>query len=184
MVDGCAFKCNSIRFLIIYYLFGKLHDKQAIDCVFLIDIDQKCCVDLYLKEFFRSIRRIPVEHFIQYPSNILLRQFFTNKIKIKMFGLKLLICVFLLTKPVLSKNSSVCSVQKLKNIENNVSTSILYGILRASIEYSRTGECNRELIRMLDGIHNSELWAIKGFFYFSFGMVFIRNSITPFDLIF
>lgn len=81
--------------------------------------------------------------------------------------LKLLICVFLLTKPVLSKNKSVCSVEKLKNIENNVSTSILYGILRASIEYPRTGECMCDLIRMLDGIHNRELWAIKGFFFFT-----------------
>lgn len=83
----------------------------------------------------------------------------------KMFVLKLLICVFFLTKPVLSKNRSVCNVQKLKNIENNiVSTSILYGILKASIEYPRTGECDRELHRMLDGIHNRELWAIRGFF--------------------
>lgn len=94
-----------------------------------------------------------------------------------MFGLKFLICVFLVTKPVLSKNRSVCSVQKLKSIENNVSTSILYGILRASIEYPRTGECNRELIRMLDGIYNSELWAIKGF-YFHFKKILIRISIN------
>lgn len=85
-----------------------------------------------------------------------------------MFRLKFLIWIFLLTKPVFSENSSlcgVCNVQKLKNIENNDSTSILYGILRASIEYPRTGECNRQLHRMLDGIHRRELWAIKGVYF-------------------
>lgn len=98
-----------------------------------------------------------------------------------MFGLKLLICVFLLTKPVFAKNRSVCTVQKWKNIENNVSTSsILYGILKASTEYPRTGECNRELNRMLDGIHNRELWAIKGF-YFYFDFFCLKMFLMKFD---
>lgn len=103
-----------------------------------------------------------------------------------MVGLKLLICVFLLTEPVFSKNRSVCSVQKWKNIKNNVSTSsILYGILRASAEYPRTGACNRELNRMLDGIHNRELWAIKGFYFhfdFFFLTFFFATKFDPFSI--
>lgn len=62
---------------------------------------------------------------------------------------------------ILRENLTVSDIAEFR--ENLIHSSILYGILNATLENSVDGSvCERELEMLFEGVNTEELWALKG----------------------